>query len=379
MEIKKLMPVSVLMLLLLVGSGCERKVVNEVAGDQTAQVSCFTCHNDTDVFLVQMRQEYDLSKHAQGETVYRNRNNQSYYQPCERCHTNEGYVARLTSVPYTGIHFSKIACFTCHAPHTNGNLELRTEQYDELTMLGNNHEFDLGEGNTCGQCHIGRQNAAQYVAGTDSLDNYFGPHHGPQSDMLLGENAYEYADYTAGYPDSYHPSGLTDFCIQCHMATPVFGSGGHTFNVTGEGEGEEYDNVFGCNVTGCHSGNPLSDFNRLAAADYDWDTNIEGVQDEIMGLLDSLAELLLADSLLEWVHEGDDSLLEPKDKRPVTSADTTGAVFNYMFVEEDKSMGVHNTKYAVALLQSSINFINSGDPDGAPAINNDSPTLMAAH
>jgi hypothetical protein len=379
MKIKNLMPVMALMLLLLLISGCERKVVNETAGDQTAQVSCFTCHNDNDVFLVERRQEYDLSQHAVGETVYRNRNNSSFYQSCERCHTNEGYVARLTGVAYTGDHFSKIACFTCHAPHTNGSLELRADQYNMLVTLGNGNQYDMGEGNTCGQCHISRRYAAEYVAETDTLSTHFGPHHGPQSDMLVGDNAYEYSGYTAGYPDSYHPSGLTDFCVQCHMAKPIFGAGGHTFAVEGENGGEEYDNVYGCNVDGCHSGNPLSDFDRTAYADFDWDGDIESVPDEVEGLLDSLQGLLYADGLLEWVHEGDDSLLEPKDERPVTSADTTGALYNYLFVHEDRSMGIHNTKYAVALLQSSVNFLSSGDPNGGPVINSDSPNIMAAH
>jgi hypothetical protein len=379
MKIKNLMPVMALMLLLLLISGCERKVVNETSDEQTSQVSCFTCHNDNDVFLVEARQEYDLSQHAVGETVWRNRNSESYYQACERCHTNEGYVARLTKVAYTGEHFSKIACFTCHAPHTNGNLELRADQYDMLVTLGNGYEFDLGKANTCGQCHISRQDAATYVAGTDSLETHFGPHHGPQADMLSGHNAYEYADYSAGYTNSYHISGLKNGCIDCHMATPLDGAGGHTFSVASDVTGEEYENVAGCNVDGCHSGDPLTTFDRTAYADYDWDGDIEGVQDEIVGLLDSLEMLLMEDSMLVWVHEGADSVLDPKDKRPVTSADSTGALYNYLFVKEDRSMGVHNTDYAVALLQSSVHFMDTGDPNGVVLANKISPDIMAAH
>jgi len=379
MKIKKLIPVLVLMLLLLISTGCERKVVNEVVGNQTSQVSCFTCHDDNDVFLVQARQEYDESQHAIGETVHRNRNNASYYQACERCHTNEGYVARVTGSSYSGEHFSKISCFTCHEPHTSGTLALRVDMLDMMATLSNGAIHDLGEGNTCGQCHISRQDVTEYVVDNDTLDIRYGPHHGPQTDMLVGDNAYEYADYTAGYNNSYHISGLTDGCVDCHMATPVYGAGGHTFNVTGEEEGSEFANVAGCNIEACHSGNPLTTFNRTANGDYDWDGSTEGVQDEVMGLLDSLEILLFADSLLEWVHEGDDSLPEPKDDRPVALADSAGAVFNYMFVKEDGSKGVHNTDYAVALLQSSINYLASGDPDGAPIINKNGPSLVAAH
>ena len=40
------------------------------------------------------------------------------------------------------------------------------------------------------------------------------------------------------------------------------------------------------------------------------------------------------------------------------------ALYNYLFIEEDRSFGVHNTGYAVALLESSINFLETGDPNG---------------
>lgn len=378
MKIKNLIPVMVLMLVLFISSGCERKVVNEVSDDQNSLTSCFTCHSDQDILLTQVRQQYDESGHAAGTTVYRNRNYASYYKSCEKCHTHEGFIAEVTGVAYAGGHFSEISCFTCHSPHTSGNLALRVTT--SLT-LSNDAVYDLGKGNLCSSCHISRRDIDTYVVDNDTLSNHFGPHYGPQTDMLVGDNAYEYSGYTGtgGYTDSYHASNMTDGCIDCHMATTsLHATGGHTFAV--KDEAHEYENVFGCNVSGCHSSNPLDSLNRVSLVDYDGDGNFEGVQNEIMGLLDSLETLLFADGLLEWVPDGNDSLPEPKNDRPVVLADTSGAVFNYLFVKEDKSKGVHNTAYAVDLLVSSINFLNTGSPNGAPIITGGNElALMTSH
>jgi hypothetical protein len=45
--------------------------------------------------------------------------------------------------------------------------------------------------------------------------------------------------------------------------------------------------------------------------------------------------------------------------RVVVTADSAGAVYNYKFVQEDKSHGIHNTDYAIQLLESSLDFMES--------------------
>jgi len=120
----------------------------------------------------------------------------------------------------------------------------------------------------------------------------------------------------------------------------------------------------------------LEEFNRSAFADYDGDGTIEGVQDEIEGLVHELRDLLLAAGLIEEDDE------EPGEYHPVanlvvSTADSAGAVYNYEFVEEDRSGGVHNTDYAVGLMQSSINFISTGSPNGVSS--RDKGRFLSAH
>lgn len=328
--------------------GCERKIVVEESGDNgngTELASCFGCHGDENLEVRHAREQWALSKHGSGETVERNRVHSAFYEDCERCHTQEGFLAYISDSevepPY---HFSHIGCFTCHAPHTNGNLELRTEA--AVTLLDGSM-YDHGEGNLCANCHQSRADVNTYVT-TGPLPSRFGPHHGPQGDMLNGTNGYEFPgiDYT----NSAHTTGVANGCVDCHFegggAFSTAGVGGHTFTM--ENEEVATENVGGCNVSGCHSN--LETLNRTATADYDGDGSVEGVQDEIVALMDSLEILLVAAEVFE-------------DGSPITGADITdinvaGAVFNYMFVLEDRSNGVHNAAYAAGLLQSSIDYLN---------------------
>jgi hypothetical protein len=63
----------------------------------------------------------------------------------------------------------------------------------------------------------------------------------------------------------------------------------------------------------------------------------------------------------------------------VKSKDSTGALYNYLFIKEDRSEGVHNTEYALDLLQSALNFIRTGDPNGAPGTGSPVTGLYSAH
>ena len=80
-------------------------------------------------------------------------------------------------------------------------------------------------------CHQARVNAQTYVP-TTAGSAYFGPHEGPQADMLEGANGYTYGQ---SIPSSAHAFVAQNTCVDCHMQTvattdPAFlQAGGHTF------------------------------------------------------------------------------------------------------------------------------------------------------
>ncbi|MDZ7306926.1 MAG: ammonia-forming cytochrome c nitrite reductase subunit c552, partial [candidate division KSB1 bacterium] len=173
-----------------------------------------------------------------------------------------------------------------------------------------------------------------------------------------GSNAIEY-----GIPigSSGHKFAIADACVTCHMAeTPAAGQpghdkiGGHTFAMEADG----VQNVAVCQQ--CHG--PIKSFDDIMAkADYDEDGTIESTRHEIEGLLHKLDELLPPNSTTAEVNAN------YKWEASMTPAEIqrrqmlTKAWYNFRFVEEDRSMGVHNAGYAIALLRRSIATLTSGD------------------
>jgi hypothetical protein len=339
-----------LVCMLMVGA-CERKVT-EVVQDNTP-FSCFGCHSDEDTRLTTAEGQWENSVHASGETT-----NEGDRTPCNGCHTSQGFVARIDGTELDSVeHPTAIHCFTCHAPHTNGNFELRVEN---AWALENGVTFDLHEGNLCVSCHHSRNDVDAYVKDAVNAEqgSRFGSHHGPQGDMLIGTNGYEYEDYA--YSRTFaHKSATKNGCVDCHMAQNNYFLGGHSFNVTyGEGSDEQY-NTNGCDIDACHGGEigDLDDgFNRPLPG------TTTGVQDSVLTLLAELKGLLQDANLLN-------SRGTPVT-RIVTSADSIGAVWNYGIITEDRSEGIHNPTYIIDLLKSSIEFMK-----GAPTASAEPTTI----
>jgi hypothetical protein len=356
------MAMMLLAALVIMTAGCERKITGDVDLADNSSSGCFTCHGDNDVALREARIQFENSVHEAGENTNRNRLYQASYQSCEKCHTHQGFVAFATGVPTDGDHFTAIECFTCHAPHTSGSLALRVTA--PVTLL-NGATFDRGPANLCATCHQSRNNVITTVIDGVNMNSRYGPHHSNQGDMLIGENAYEYAGYN--YTNSWHSTGVTEGCVMCHMSPSKHETvGGHSFWMRNEDHG--FENISGCNALGCHDTAPLTTLDRLADADFNNNGTIEGVQEEIQGLADTLLGLLVAANLT--------NASGVPVSRVVATADSAGAVYNYVFIEDDRSFGVHNTNYSVGILQSAINFLRTGDPNGAPA---KGLTMLSSH
>lgn len=356
MRVMRLLVVVALAATLLLTTGCERKVVNEARNDNANQAGCFVCHGETayNGALLQAKGEWENSVHASGTSVdYTNRNKSD----CMKCHDHQGFVQFVTTGTLDTLYLaaSAIHCFTCHAPHEKGNLELRTEAPYAL-MDGS--VFDHGAGNLCANCHHSRTSAILPTP-TDSISSRYGPHHGPQGDLFDGSNGYEYASPTYAYESSAHRALFTDGCIDCHMGNPQvhdgYNIGGHSFNMTDEESGSNM--AAGCaRAAQCHPG--VTTFSFLAKADYDGNGVIDSVHIEFNGLVDTLEALLVQGGYLNA------TTLAPKSQRVPTGV--AGAVFNYVMVKEDRSQGAHNFKYEVALLKNSIVYMKAPPSGSSP-------------
>ncbi len=279
---------------------------------------------------------------------------------CVGCHTAYGFIARVGGVTNdVNLSYMPIDCQACHEPHgatvpTNNPHMIRTMA--SVTLQDGTVVTNAGEGLLCMECHQARVQASTYAT---SYHPYFGPHHGPQADMLEGKNGYTYG---LVIPSSDHAS-ISNTCVACHMQTiattdPAFlYAGSHTFNVSwaGTATNEPEDLVGACQQ--CH-GSSVTSFN-FPVEDFSGSGVTQGVQSQVQTLMNKLAMLLPggANNVANNTVTPDPSWTTPQLE----------AAYNYLFVQNDGSMGVHNTAYAVGLLQASIaNLTGTSVPGGLP-------------
>ena len=302
---------------------------------------------------------------------------------CVACHTSNGFLARFTPTATTNTAYAAIGCQTCHEPHgqtspTNNPHLLRV--LDNVTMPDGTVVSNAGEGALCLQCHHVRNGEA-----TNNITNFqlgkptwyggssFGVHDGPQGDMIEGVNAITYGQTL---PSSAHRYTVTNLCVGCHMQAtaattdPSFlKAGGHTFHmsyttVSTNGVTNTVDRTDAC--VQCHG--PVDSFD-MPRQDYNGDGVIEGVQTEVQHMLDKLSTMLPNST---WQSNSSLYVADGLVKTSV-SAKTNWptkflyAAWNWQFVNNDGSKGVHNAPFATALLKASMaDLTGDSNNDGLP-------------
>jgi hypothetical protein len=261
--------------------------------------------------------------------------------------------------------YEAITCAACHEPHDSSRpFQVRaysglvTNSVSGAVTVGNATLMDgtvvtnAGLGGLCMQCHMSRENATNYVA-TTAGSSHYGPHHGPQADMLEGVNGYTYGQPMGSSP---HKDCVPDTCVTCHMQAVTSGqpaflrAGGHTFEVAAAASGTNPAVYLTAVCVQCHGS--ITNFN-FPTVDYDGDGVVEGVQTEVANLMLKLAVLLPPVGVAK-TNLTIDSTWTPQQLK---------AGYNYLFVQSDGSYGVHNIAYTVDLLKASIADMTGGPSD----------------
>jgi hypothetical protein len=214
-------------------------------------------------------------------------------------------------------------CRTCHQIHvtyTSADWVLETNDPVVMYAFEEGTIYDGGQGNLCGRCHQPRSQIAEADAdgNIEVTSTHWGPHHGPQTAVLLGIGGAGEVEGSA----SSHYSLVEDTCVACHLV-----EGNHTFA----------PDVASCQE--CHSG--IEDF------------DVNGLQTEVSEKLAEIAELLVAKGM--WDEEEDHPVV---GFYPAAEAQ---AMWNYILIShEDESLGVHNPAYTRALLDASLEALGGG-------------------
>jgi hypothetical protein len=210
------------------------------------------------------------------------------------------------------------ACHEIHTTYTSEDWALRTTDPVELYAF-EGVTFEGGEGNLCANCHQPRRQIDEAVDGNiEVTSTHWGPHHGPQSAMLLGLAG---AGDVEGSPAA-HYTMVEGTCVTCHLGE----NDSHTFE----------PDVAACQ--GCHA--DIEDF------------DVNGTQTEVQEKLDQLEEALIAAG---WLDEEGHPAVEA-----IPEAEAA-ALWNWIFIaHEDESLGVHNPAYTRALLDASLEALGLG-------------------
>ncbi len=296
---------------------------NQVAVSWSAEV-CGQCHDAPTHHVKNF--DWKASAHAnsmaEGEEI-EHMNSTS----CSRCHTGQGYVdvvidGGTSAAPYADV--APVTCVACHDPHSADH-------------PGQLRRASLAD--ACTGCHMNRISTR-------------GLHHSNQGPMLAGTTGIPYGGQTgigdwggwqlAGYTytNSAHTS-ITDKCVVCHMAATPADSlagklGDHTFKVAYEVDSTT--TIFNTNGCVCHG---------TGGATAVTQSYVDDSQAKIQVLLDTLAALLPQKTPgVPYSHLDTSYHFWTPTKK--------AGSYNYFFVTNDGSGGVHNHDYAVELLTASI-------------------------
>ncbi len=328
---------------------------------------CVKCHDDPDDPAKQYA--YDSSVHGKMNPLFEEFPLLQRFD-CAKCHSTEGFVnIAVEDTPENiigsdePIEMHSVSCAACHDPH-HGSEEGLLRTQGDMTLESGAVFADGGKGSLCVICHDSR-------IGED-LENYIdvnraGPHYGPQADVMLGINAWDYGmEYSSG--ESIHKLVVEDTCVACHMAeTPheAFSMeegpllGGHSFKLRNDRgtptHEDDIDNVrnscFPCHLT-------LDTLDRPTPprTDYDGNGRSEGIQTEVMGLMDQIVSLLKQRyPRLEIMMNGD--LNVPTSTFQQMTFEEKAAVHNYQLIFRDGSWGIHNPAFVVEVLQRTLNSL----------------------
>ena len=323
-----------------IATGGDTRLINM----STTAGACLQCHSEAPYHADGL--QWTNSAHAATTTI------PAGEPACVGCHTNNGFINRINGVGPVDTSYQAITCQTCHEPHgvtkpTTAAHLVRT--LEAVTLADGTKVTTAGAGTLCMNCHQARVNAATYAATTPG-STYFGPHEGPQADMVMGTNGFTYGEEI---PSSAHGDAVADTCVTCHMQSPAMTDpaiglvGGHTFmnSFPGNKTIPAVQMVGACQ--NCH-GTEVKAFN-FPTFDYDGDGIIDGCQTEVQHLLNDLAVMLPPVGKAKTSLSIDATWTQPQLE----------AAYNWLFVTHDGSLGVHNMSYTVGLLKASIADLKS--------------------
>ncbi len=320
-----------------------------------------------------------------------------------------------------------VNCAACHDPHSAANPD-QLRIYGSNAVAGGTFTLtNAGAGAICTQCHTDQNPdpnaliALALTGGTTPTDattiyqstaELFASGRGF---TLTGAGPYAPTVLSSPHAtDQFFLAGGTNLCVTCHMYNPSYitlTTGNHSFAMS-DGFSDDTEACGQCHIVGA----PTSAYNNIVTGfdtwvdPYlsepvpDWDgspvqpcpqgqvctSGTEGIQDRVQGLLSVLACAITTSAGQSCVARTADisgasvawtitmpatrftaDIVSPSNGTAgfaFTGAFTESeldAVYNYNLVAHEGSMGIHDTRFDVELLQRAFNDLAGADIPGA--------------
>lgn len=284
---------------------------------------------------------------------------------CVKCHNGKFFVDiqingnpppadDLTSVDPSSVH---ISCAVCHDNHNNQFEEqLRVDSTAEVTIpfgpTTSGTQVNAGIGNTCIMCHNGRRNIDDFNNQISNGSAHFGFHHNSQGTTLFGLGGAEFSGmtYTRTHP---HQTMNPNACVTCHMFRAGYDEVTHTPALWGHDWVPRFEACATCHTQ-------ITDDASFQAFRDEFQNNIQDLLTQIEDL---------------WPAAWKDTSTTPPTLRNVESAVGAGdgppandpargdlyreVLWDYLYVIDDGSLGIHNPNYTTDLLQNAIEELNT--------------------
>ncbi len=319
--------------------GCDELVTEETTFFDTVFVDtnfvreefCLEqCHNVYRSDITTAQYQWAMSDHADLASYNSTIGSQTAQNCGSECHTQEGFLESITDSTFS-LHISPLGCFTCHEYHLNWDFDLRNDS--SVSTIGG-YIYNLAGSNICARCHQATFDVDEYVLDTVNISTFWLEelsHASNDADLILGKNGYQHAGFATNNSHTSVP------CTKCHMNNSEgITLGGHSFNLRENGE----LNVASCNIANCHEDEPLT---SQTADLYKSLVNLK---------MNSLKSQLTSLGLLDG--NGD-----PVTDTLITNIGDLGALYNYLYISNDKSGGLHNYAFDTTLIQTTIDYLNN--------------------